>query len=241
MRLLYKTNKFAIYDDVLTPEEFAYIYAYIQEEHYASAQNGNWIKVWRIGDCSPMGSRAYFHSQKPFNLPLDTLADRIDEAGKNHPEIIRAYHDVTYRSYLYPRGTKLSWHDDSQVYCGAATYYCHKKWGSTWGGELCVAEVPPLGQVFKSSPNKPHIDHEWEDNYVNIIGMGHFINPKPNRLVLMAPGVYHSINRVDVDAGDHPRCSIVGFFLPEKPVNSAEYHIDEAKGGKPPPTPTGMM
>lgn len=217
MRLLYKTSRFVIYDEVLTPEEFLYVYAYIQEENYSNpTDNGNWIKVWRLGDCRPVAGPERLASQAPFNMPLDLVHARIAQAATSHPEIIKPYKDIGLRPYLYPRGTKLSWHDDSHTYCGAATYYCHRKWGSTWGGELMVAEAPPRNQVFKGTNlTKPHLDHEWEDEYVNLYGMGHFINPKPNRLILMAPGTYHSINRVDPDAGDHLRCSIVGFFLPE--------------------------
>jgi len=217
MRLLYKTSKFAIYDDVLTKDEFLYVYAYMQEESFAvPTDNGNWIKVWRNGDGSPVAGPPRFGSYGPFNMPLDIVQRKVEEAGKNHPEIVKPFQDMSIRPYLYPRGTKLSWHDDSNTYCGAATYYCHQKWGSTWGGELFVAEVPSLQQVFKNrNPTKPHIDHEWEDEYINIYGMGHFVTPKPNRLVVMAPGVYHSIGRVDPDAGDHPRCSIVAFYISE--------------------------
>ena len=137
---------------------------------------------------------------------------------------------MSVRPYLYPRGTKLSWHDDSTVYCAAATYYCHLKWGSTWGGELMVAEVPGLAQVFQGKNlSKPHMDHEWEDQYINIYGMGNFITPKPNRLVLMAPGTYHAINRVDADAGDHLRAAIVGFLLPEKKEPSVDQEVQPPK------------
>lgn len=219
MRLLLKNSKFAVYDDVLSKEEFQHLWAYMQEEHYAMPNSyGQWLKVWRIGDAAPLGSREYHASQAPFNLPLDKVASAIEKAGKENPELVKPFEDVTYRSYLYPRGCKLSWHDDSTVYCGAATFYAHPKWGSTWGGELMVAEVPPLGSVFKNSPNKPHMDHAWEDEYIHIYGMGQFVTPKPNRLVIMAPGVYHAINRVDADAGDHPRSSVVGFFLKDKKV-----------------------
>lgn len=217
MRLLLKNSKFAIYDDVLPKEEFQQLWGYVQEEHYAQPQSqGNWLKVWRIGDCSPMGSRSYYKSEAPFNLPLDNVAKKIEQAGADNPELIKPFEDVVYRNYLYPRGCKLSWHDDSTVYCGAATYYTHPKWGSTWGGELMVAEVPPLASAYPKGVNKPHMDHQWEDDYINIFGMGQYVVPKPNRLVIMAPGVYHAINRVDADAGDHPRCSVVGFYLKDK-------------------------
>lgn len=40
-----------------------------------------------------------------------------------------------------------------------------------------------------------------------------FISPRPNRLVLLAPNILHAVNRVDDDAGDHLRATIVGFLL----------------------------
>ena len=44
-------------------------------------------------------------------------------------------------------------------------------------------------------------------------GIGTFIMPKPNRLVLLGGGNYHMISKVDPAAGDHPRFTISGFFL----------------------------
>jgi hypothetical protein len=79
-----------------------------------------------------------------------------------------------------------------------------------------VAEVPPITKVFSAPPHPPHLNHDWEDHYLSVFGVGTWIMPKTNRLVLMAPGVYHSINRVDDDAGDHVRCSVVGFYKREK-------------------------
>lgn len=223
MRLLYRTSKFAIYDDVLSPEEFTQLFSYVQDENYGKPIEGNnWIKVWRLGDCSPVAGPCRYASQGNTNTALDLVKVKMEEAAKAHPELVQPFKDLSIRPYLYPRGTKLSWHDDSTVYSGAATFYCHKKWGSTWGGELLVAETPALKDVFAGQNlPKPHMDHEWEDHFINIYGMGHFISPKPNRLVLMAPGVYHSINRVDPDAGDHLRASVVGFYLKETAKKSS--------------------
>ena len=36
MRLFYQTSKIAIYDDVLEPDDFRSLWAYVQEEHYAT-------------------------------------------------------------------------------------------------------------------------------------------------------------------------------------------------------------
>ena len=51
-----------------------------------------------------------------------------------------------------------------------------------------------------------------EDKFLSAHGFGTYVTCKPNRLVLTRPGVWHSINRVDDDAGDHCRASVVGFF-----------------------------
>ena len=44
------------------------------------------------------------------------------------------------------------------------------------------------------------------------LGMGQYISPKPNRLVVIAGGNPHMINKVSPSAGDHGRCTIAGFF-----------------------------
>ena len=43
-------------------------------------------------------------------------------------------------------------------------------------------------------------------------GMGTFISPKPNRLVLINKNVVHGITRVDKDAGENVRLTLTGFF-----------------------------
>lgn len=175
---------------------------------------GTWIKVWRLTDSYCFGSDSFLYSKMPFNNVMDAFIKAVLEFSGKYPDLIpSSWKDVSIKSYLYPRGTKLSWHNDSGDYCGAFTYYVHPKWGSTWGGELVIAEAPPFEQVFDANVMPPHLNHDWEDHYLSIYGMGQWICPKPNRLVLLAPGTFHAINRVDDDAGDNVRCSLQGFFL----------------------------
>lgn len=217
MKQVVKSKAFVVYDDVLPQSEFEKLWLYIQREEYSSPMtSGNWLKVWRQGDCFPLGTRNYDYSTRPFNNALDALLPIFIKLAEMNPEIVQPWKDLGLRTYLYPRGSKLSWHDDNtSLYSAALTMYCHPKWGSTWGGDLMVAEVPKMEDM----PNKPlvgpHLDHTWEDDYINIYGFGSWIAPKPNRIVLMAPNTYHSISRVDADAGDHSRCAIVGFFKKE--------------------------
>ena len=79
MRLLFKTAKFVVYDDVLSQEDFMKVYAYASEEHYAAASGGgnSWLKVWRCGDTTPLAGPGRFTSQGPFNLPIDIVSARL--------------------------------------------------------------------------------------------------------------------------------------------------------------------
>ena len=230
MRLVFKNNKFAIFDDVLPPDVFEQVWVHAQYEHYAPAGSStNWIKVWRLGDSFPMGSAEYMWSKRPFNNYMDAVGQVFTQISRNTTDIVGSdWIELTMRTYLYPRSTKLSWHNDAETYAGAFTYYIHPKWGSTWGGELMVAEVPSFQNLKLKPKAGPHLDHEWEDEYITEHGVGQWISPKPNRCVLMSGGVYHSVNRVDPDAGDHARVSIVGFLIkPKDPVPGGTYAKDE--------------
>src|SRR5437016_561861 len=91
------------------------------------------------GRSIPAGHEGVLPSQAPFNTPLDLMVKPAVEVARLHPEIVAGFEDISLRSYLYPRGSKLSWHDDRTEFSGALTYYIHPRWGSTWGGELMVA------------------------------------------------------------------------------------------------------
>ena len=58
----------------------------------------------------------------------------------------------------------------------------------------------------------PFLDDTPQDAMLQKLGVGRFISPKPNRLVVIAGGTAHRINPVSSSAGDHVRCTIAGFF-----------------------------
>jgi len=55
---------------------------------------------------------------------------------------------------------------------------------------------------------------EQSEKQKNLIdyGLGTFVSPKPNRLVLIGKNVVHGITRVDKDAGENVRLTLTGFF-----------------------------
>jgi Rps23 Pro-64 3,4-dihydroxylase Tpa1-like proline 4-hydroxylase len=225
MQATFATEKIAVYDNVLPADAFQDLWVHVQNEQYQiPSRAGNWIKVWRLNDGISMSTKESLYSNRPFNSPIDQVFERVIDIARRHPSIVEAgeahgWRDISLRSYLYPRGCKLSWHDDTGIYCGEFAYYTHPRWGSTWGGELLIAETEAVQQTRNEASTGPYLDHEWEDRFVLGVGAGTFVSPKPNRLVLMAEGLYHSINRVDPDAGDHVRCSITGFFKRSAPPN----------------------
>lgn len=197
---------FVVYDDVLEQDQFNLVWSSIQEENFLVPHINGWSKVWRLTDGSCIGSKEYDSVSAPFNNYMDLMHFFITSVANLHPGMLSEWERVILRSYVYPRGTKLNWHNDLG-YAGAAIFYAHPYWASTWGGELMLARTPP---DINLPP--PHLDHREEDKFLGAYGMGTYITCKPNRLVLTRPGVWHSINRVDEDAGDHSRVTVVGFF-----------------------------
>lgn len=203
---LTETEDFAIYDDVLDQEQFNAVWQSIQQENFLMPHLNGWSKVWRLTDGNCIGSKDYNINDAPFNNYMDLMQFVITKTAENHKNILSTWSKLMLRCYLYPRGTKLNWHNDAG-YAGAAIFYAHPTWASTWGGELMLARTPPNVNL-----PLPHLDHLVEDKFLETFGIGTYITCKPNRLVLTRPGVWHSINRVDNDAGDHCRATVVGFF-----------------------------
>lgn len=201
-----ETDNFVVYDDVMDESQLSVVWKAVQSDEYAIPHISGWSKVWRATDGTPIGSRNYDTSGKPFGNYMDAMDFYISNAAKSNQNIIDSWDLLILRSYIYPRGTKLGWHNDLG-YKAAAIFYVHPEWASTWGGELMIANTPSSGNL-----PPPHLDHREEDRFLEIYGMGTYITCKPNRLVLTKGGVWHSINRVDPDAGDHCRASVVGFF-----------------------------
>jgi len=174
----------------------------------------------------------------PLKYPTHTGVDKVLDvilAGLDPIEELVGRRNVDFDgvsacAYLYPQGTGLSWHEDvPRLYTGGYIFYAHPEWNCQWGGELLVADessrARDLGagkvvglrregaQLKLATVGIPSfLDNEQENRELERMAMGRYIAPKPNRLVVLASGNPHMINRVSSAAGDHVRCSISGFF-----------------------------
>ena len=173
----------------------------------------------------------------PTGRHVDGLVETIAAHGADWTELIGRRGDdwvgFTVRAFLYPQGAGLSWHLDLGRYSGAYIYYAHPTWNVKWGGELMVADDADIADgepgraVF--DPHDPttsgiyqpdqtrrvgqHLDNAWENQKLMEIGTGRYVFPKPNRLVIVAPGCAHCINPLTAAAGDKVRATITGFFI----------------------------
>jgi hypothetical protein len=59
---------------------------------------------------------------------------------------------------------------------------------------------------------KSHLDNRDANELLMARGVGSYVVPKPNRLVVIKGGTPHAIAKVRASAGRHVRASIGGFF-----------------------------
>jgi hypothetical protein len=256
VKLVQQTTQFHVYDDVLSEKDFRAVWNYVQLESYVPVHHDEWVKVWRISDGVPLGAAASVLYESPKRAPgaaagegakgtrvypTHTGLDRVLEALMGHVDQFHElvgkrgvdFDNISARSFLYPQGTALSWHEDAVGYSGGYVFYAHPEWNIQWGGELLIADesaksqysdddrVPVLtrtedGLRLTKILIPPFLDNARQNTVVGERGLGCYITPKPNRLVVIAGGNAHMINKVHPAAGDHVRCTIAGFFIRSK-------------------------
>ncbi len=235
MRQTAATASYAVFDDVLSDGDFPLFWNWMQAEDYAYVRSGKWIKAFHTGDGDCLQGPVYLSERvtedqpfKPYptGLGIDLLFAKVkSEAAAFKAWVGEQGKDWDYfsgRPYLYPAGTGLSWHDDSLSYIGAFAYYGHPVWNIQWGGELLIAQEKPRIGAYPKRPvlGDPqgkmigfHLDNKGQNERLMEAGLGTYVHPKPNRLVLIGRGISHTIKKTEADAGDRVRASVTGFFV----------------------------
>jgi hypothetical protein len=207
-------DDFRVIDDVLAREDFVALWKDVQRLRF-DLPSGEWNKVWAMTDALPMASGAFRWARRPVGHGMDRIAEKFIEAirqsqlyGHEGDDWV----DVGFRVYLHARGSRLSFHSDWPEYVGAGVYYVHPRWSASWGGELFFPEMPPL-EEWGPLPLDGPISKPGMDECLNRLGTGRYVAPKPNRMVLIRGGAWHSTNSIDPSAGNNLRCSIAAFVL----------------------------
>jgi hypothetical protein len=223
--IVMNTPELLVVDDFLPQEDWDRIYNQVQLDEWTQTQTDD--RYWHMTDGPNYKNTKRFLRDAPFNDNFDpwftaikTFADTCEEAQA----FVKGYTDIAMRCHAYPVGSKNPWHSDM----GGVTYsyYLHKHWEINWDSTLLVLPKGSIEykQMLKKLPGTKQYDtykgtgslelFEQSEKQKNILdyGLGTFVSPKPNRLVLINKNVIHGITRVDPDAGQNLRISLTGFF-----------------------------
>jgi len=219
-----KTPEVLVVDDFLPQESWDRLLNQVQCDEWTQSQPDD--KYWHITDGANYKASKRFLRDAPFNDNYDIWADAIRAFADSEPaqEYVAGYTDIAMRCHGYPVGSKNPWHTDM----GGVTYsyYLHKHWQINWDSMLLVLPKDSVEykQIMRKLPGTKQQDtyrstgtlemFEQAEKQKGLIehGMGYFVAPKPNRLVLINKNVVHGITRVDKDAGENVRLTMTGFF-----------------------------
>ncbi|WP_158839105.1 2OG-Fe(II) oxygenase [Streptomyces sp. NRRL S-1022] len=202
-----------MFDDFLPVESLRQIQTYFTTEPftYVKSQRSR-SYVFRHLDGDPLVGTSVFHhypdppknaKKFPSGNSVDLLVHEIDQAaeflspwtGKQG----ESWDFFTCTPYVYPLGAGLSWHDDVRGGKSASyTFYAHAEWSASWGAELLIESRGRQGAAGTAERKAG--------------GFGNYITPLPNRLVVIKAGTPHMVKRVEMNAGEHVRASLTGFF-----------------------------
>jgi hypothetical protein len=220
MELILDYNNTKVYDNVLSNIDFEKLFDWYNAIPLVNkVAQGLWNKTWNLGDGNILVGQD--RSWTPESIPVlgdqdSALLPLIKQATESiinsgmfdNDSII----DVTMTPFCWPAGTGLSWHNDSN-YLGAFTYYCHNYWNPEWGGEFLTVEADSYILNNKTAINWKVFDNKELHELILNHGHGHFIHPKPNRMIINkggSRGILHKVARSTVNSG--PRLTLQGFI-----------------------------
>jgi hypothetical protein len=227
-----------VIDGLLPPEVFQRVWNYFQVQPmnpmYALGMQGHWL----IEDSEALrgptiGWGHTWDGTYPCGAPIDDVMKAIVGAAALFAPSVGQF-NVDWKIFsamatIYRAGQGLVWHRDSEDNTGSWIFYAHPEWNVEWGGELLLAhtlDIPrehgvyfhrlrPTSDLPAPPPWQSHLDND-DANALLLggagAGVGSFVAPKPNRLVVIKGGTPHAIAKVRASAGRHIRASVGGFF-----------------------------
>ena len=226
----FQCTQFAVFDDVLRPDESADLRRFIEFASFKPVNPGVPYSPWHITDGQPLkGSSAVLTAEQtgsvvapdpptggamyPTGTPLDHVLGTLAALSPGLERWIGVpgtdWVVCTATPWVYPAGSGLSWHSDGAGYPGAYIYYAHPEWDVHWGGELMIADAPSR-LTYPSSDSLPaftaeertayRFDKREMNEHLLRSGLARVVMAKPSRLVVLQGGNPHKISRVDACA-----------------------------------------
>lgn len=218
---------YLIIDGLLASNARAKLHDHVIQDNFFYENSFEWNRVWHpmSGMALLTGPKSYGETSKPGpRFPTNTPYDIFFSGVEQHLTVIGEFLDIpasqvcyVMSGYLYRAGWGLPWHEDigeNTEYRGAFTYYLHDQWRGNWGGELMI-----LADERHDDAGEGSIDLAFTQgtglhapSHISN-GVGNFVMPKSNRLVILRPRVLHSVAPVSSLAGENMRFSLAGFYI----------------------------
>jgi hypothetical protein len=167
----------------------------------------------------------------PTQTVVDDVMKAIVDAGELFaPTIGRRSVDweiLSATPTILVAGQGHAWHRETDQHAGSWVYFAHREWNIEWGGELFVAhekDIPdgygpylhrlrPMENLPEPPAWRSHLDNVDANELLMARGIGSYLEPKPNRLVVIKGGTPRSVAKVRPSAGRQVRASFGGFFV----------------------------
>jgi Rps23 Pro-64 3,4-dihydroxylase Tpa1-like proline 4-hydroxylase len=236
-RKVFESKEAIIFDDFLPEDVFQRVSAYALKANYETINAGKITRAWHVQDGNPLRSQMnlFYYAPGvekpqgnyvyPTKTDLDLMVDHLLTIQPQVEHLIgkqsEGWAHVSATAWLYPPGTGLALHDDgSGVYSGAYVFFLNHHWRMHWGGLLIMMDEECNRRVheFRNTHdqmefyNLKWLNANGIDDLLMEHGFGKCILPKRNRMVFIANDAYHTVTRVNEQAGDNVRMSIAGFF-----------------------------
>lgn len=201
-----------VLDDVLLESELFVVHELCRNEAFRQVEIESSKSIWlRNGSLNPeigssvlwieSGTDGVSHNRLnmksyPTGTPIDKILATVRSIGAKLGLFPLGgseesdYGGIAASIYRYSPGSRLAWHFDGS-YLGGFAMYVSGEWNEDWGGYFAFQD-----------------NSEMHRN----LGIGTFVQPRNNRLILFRAGIRHSILSIANDA-DRPRIGLAGFFL----------------------------
>jgi Rps23 Pro-64 3,4-dihydroxylase Tpa1-like proline 4-hydroxylase len=227
MKIAYESDQAIVIDDFLDEVSLDLVREQVECLKLKQLEYGD-DKVYKL-NCGTI-----FKSEKKYKydklimapMPIRNFMRQVKEHCWALP-ILGTWKTFSCMAQAYASGAELSWHRDAGHFTGAYTFYLHKHWMHTWGGNMLIASSDTKFDVYKDASvdvepqdkyatefNKilPTFNLAYESKSILDPGIGTYIAPIPNRIVIVNKSIVHKVERIDQTAGGNYRLSLTGFF-----------------------------
>jgi len=239
-----QTEFLTILDGLLAPEHCKALWNHFQMQSFRRIDALGMQGEWLLEDSGVLrgptvGWGQKWDAQYPTQSAVDDLMEAVAYAAEHFAPTVGQrgtdWEVFSAAATIYAGGQGRLWHRATNEDIGTWVYYAHPIWNVEWGGELFVAHERDVSEAYGAylhrllpmtdHPNPPpwksHLDNQDANDLLMERGIGSYVAPKPNRLVIVKGGTPQAIAKVRPAAGRHVHASVGGVFKKrDRPVPS---------------------